>query len=86
MTDQRRSFWQGVMYVILVGVQIVLIPVLFAFDTRINNLENESQRINNIEKKVDHLIDLMEKGQQAQTEFYKEYAAALEYSKRQLEK
>lgn len=86
MTDQRRSFWTGVMYVILAGVQVILIPILFGFNNRIDTLENESQRINNIEKKVDHLIDLMEEGQKAQTQFYKDYAPALEYSKRQLGK
>lgn len=76
--------------IVLIGLQLVLIPVLVSFDTRIRTLETnregDKQRIENIDKKIDRMLEMQQDMQHQQTEFYKEYAGALDYSKRQLNK
>jgi uncharacterized coiled-coil protein SlyX len=95
MTEQRRNLFTGFKDIFLIIIQCVLIPVLFSFDSRIDALEGPvliqeskieevEKKVDKLDKKVDHLIDLMQENQKTQTDFYKEYAAALEYSKRQL--
>lgn len=90
MSEAIRSVIRDKKENIIIGLQVIVIPIFFWFDARITTLEKPSsgieQRILQIEKKQDHLIDLMEENQRAQMQFYKDYSPALDYSKRQLEK
>lgn len=90
MSEAIKNIFRDKKENIIIGLQVIVIPIFFWFDARIGKLEQPSsgqeQRIFHIEKKVDHLIELMEKNQEAQMQFYKDYSPALDFSKRQLEK
>lgn len=90
MMEEKRNVTRTVLDIVLIGLQLVLIPILVSFDTRIRTLETnregDKQRIENIDKKIDRMLEMQQEMQRQQMDFYKEYAGALDYSKRQLNK
>lgn len=90
MTEQRRNTYNSIKDFILIGLQCILIPVLFSFDNRIRDLEQTKQgqieQIKNLNDKADHMIRLQEETRAETLKFFKEYSGALDYTKRQMEK
>lgn len=76
--------------ILMVVAQVLIIPILISFNTRISDLElsdrARGEEIHNLADKINYLIKMQEQGSRDLTNFYKEYAPALEYSKREMQK